>query len=180
MLCKNICSCQATSYFACPLAAVQARSSHSWKQKAGHRSDLVGPPTPLFPPFPYIFVVVVVSADLSVPSRRSREESDQSSKLSWALGVGSSGSARLWEACCPRVAWSCTSSLVHDNESHSGDIGDTSFSTQRAKHDSGLFFWSTVWQTCSCCLGLHVFPPLLSPSPHTEAAEGPSQWSNKG
>lgn len=48
--CKNICSCRAASFLRLSsLAAAAAHWSQHWKQKRGHRSDLVGLSTPLFP-----------------------------------------------------------------------------------------------------------------------------------
>lgn len=51
---------------------------------------------PFFLPFLFSVVVSLVS---SLPSHHSREESDQSLKLSRALGVGLSGGPHLWETC---------------------------------------------------------------------------------
>lgn len=94
-LCKNICSCQATGYSACLLAATPI--FHHWKQKTGHHSDLVGLSTPLFPHPPLFIFYFFGTVVCSLPSLCSQEESDQSLQLSWALEVRLSGSPPLWE-----------------------------------------------------------------------------------
>lgn len=90
--CKNIRYCQAAGFSFCPLTAALAHWSHHWKQKHGHRSDLVGLFTPLFPSSPLFAVDSVV---FSLPFHCSQDKSNQSLILSLGLEVRLSRSPYL-------------------------------------------------------------------------------------
>ena len=53
-----------------PSAAEQATDLTAGKQKTGHRSDLVGLYTPLYPPFPFSLRCCVLSSPLAAVKKR--------------------------------------------------------------------------------------------------------------